>query len=45
MPFTIPRRSFALASVVVVAAALAAVLLVQRRVNKVNLVLALKARD
>jgi putative ABC transport system permease protein len=44
MPFTISRRSFALASVVV-AAALAAVALVQRRVGRGDLVLALKARD
>jgi putative ABC transport system permease protein len=45
MPFTISRRTFALASVVVVAAALGAVLLVQRRVGRVDLVLALKARE
>jgi hypothetical protein len=43
MPFTIPRRTFALASVVV--AALGAVALVQRRVGRGDLVLALKARE
>jgi putative ABC transport system permease protein len=44
MPFSIPRRTFALASVVVVAA-LGALGLVQRRVGRVDLVLALKARE
>ena len=45
IPFFISRRTFALAGLAVFVAALCAVLLVRRRLDRVNLVTALKARD
>ena len=45
IPFFISRRTFALAGLAVFLAALGAVLLVRRRLDRVNLVTALKARD
>ncbi|MDD7971460.1 ABC transporter permease [Roseinatronobacter alkalisoli] len=45
LPFVISRRTYALAALVVVGASLAAVLLVRRRLDRVDLVSALKARD
>lgn len=45
IPFHITRRTFALAGLAVFIAALGAVLLVRRRLDRVNLVTALKARD
>ena len=45
LPFTISRRTFAMAAVAVVLASLASVLLVRRRLDRVELAMALKARD
>lgn len=45
LPFQITRRTYALASIAVFVASLAAVLLVRRRLDHVNLVTALKARE
>lgn len=45
MPFIITRRTFALAGIAVFIASLAAVLLVRRRLDRVDLVMALKARE
>lgn len=45
LPFAISRRTFALAALAVVVAALGAVLVVRRRLDRVDLVSALKARE
>ncbi len=45
LPFAISRRTFAMASIAVLLAALASVLLVRRRLDRVDLASALKARD
>lgn len=45
MPFAISRRTYALAAIAVVVASLAAVLVVRRRLDRVDLVSALKARE
>lgn len=45
IPFFISRRTFALAGLAVFVAALGAVLLVRRRLDRVDLAVALKARD
>lgn len=45
MPFIITKRTYALAGVAVFVASLAAVLLVRRRLDHVDLVMALKARE
>ncbi len=45
LPFHISRRTFALATLVVILAALGAVLVVRRRLDRVDLASALKARD
>lgn len=45
MPFHLSRRTFGLSALVVVLAALASVLLVRRRLDRVDLASALKARD
>jgi putative ABC transport system permease protein len=45
IPFYISRRTFALAGLVVFLAALASALMVRRRLDRVDLVTALKARD
>ncbi len=45
LPFHISRRTFALATLVVIVAALGAVLLVRRRLDRVDLATALKARE
>jgi len=45
MPFVITPRTYALAAVAVALASLAAVLLVRRRLDRVDLVMALKARE
>jgi putative ABC transport system permease protein len=45
VPFVITRRTYALASVAVFVASLAAVLIVRRRLDRVELAAALKARE
>lgn len=45
IPFVVTRRTFALAGLAVFVASLASVLLVRRRLDKVDLAMALKARD
>lgn len=45
MPFLITKRTYALAGLAVFIASLAAVLLVRRRLDRVDLVMALKARE
>ncbi|MCC5991393.1 MAG: FtsX-like permease family protein [Rhodobacteraceae bacterium] len=45
LPFAISRRTYALAALAVVAASLAAVLLVRRRLDRIDLASALKARE
>jgi len=45
MPFVITRRTYALAAVAVTLGSLGAVLLVRRRLDRVDLVMALKARE
>ncbi len=45
LPFAISRRTYALAGMAVLVAALAAVLIVRRRLDRVDLVSALKARE
>ncbi|WP_211201730.1 ABC transporter permease [Rhodobacter sp. NTK016B] len=45
LPFVVSRRTYALAALAVFAAALAAVLLVRRRLDRVELASALKARE
>lgn len=45
LPFAISRRTFAMASIAVTLASLCAVLIVRRRLDHVDLVSALKARD
>lgn len=45
VPFTIERATYAKASLVVIAAALVSALIVRRRVNRLDLVSVLKARD
>ena len=45
VPFVITRRTYALAGVAVFAASLAAVLMVRRRLDRVDLATALKARE
>lgn len=45
IPFVVSRRTYALAALAVFAASLASVLMVRRRLDKVDLAMALKARD
>jgi putative ABC transport system permease protein len=45
IPFVVTRRTYALAALAVFVASLASVLLVRRRLDKVDLAMALKARD
>ena len=45
IPFVITRRTYAMAGIAVFVAALGAVLLVRRRLDRVDLAVALKARE